>query len=56
MDHGLVERTGGTTKAETAYRWHFNSTAMLDAALYGFDDISTSIDPTRLWAARRRPN
>jgi len=37
MDHGLVERTGGTTKAETAYRWHFNSTAMLDAALYGFE-------------------
>jgi len=33
----LVERTGGTIKAETAYRWHFNSTAMLDAELYGFE-------------------
>jgi transposase InsO family protein len=35
--NGLVERTGGTIKAETVYRWHFNSTAMLDAALYGFE-------------------
>ena len=35
--NGLVERTGGTIKAETAYRWHFNSTAMLDAELYGFE-------------------
>ena len=35
--NGLVERTGGTIKAETIYRWHFDSTAMLDAALYGFE-------------------
>lgn len=35
--NGLVERIGGTIKAETVYRWHFNSTAMLDAALYGFE-------------------
>lgn len=35
--NGLVERTGGTIKAETVYRWHFDSTAMLDAALYGFE-------------------
>lgn len=34
---GLVERTGDTIKAETIYRWHFDSTAMLDAALYGFE-------------------
>ena len=35
--NGLVERTGGTIKAETVYRGHFDSTAMLDAALYGFE-------------------
>lgn len=35
--NGLVERTGGTIKAETVSRWHFESTAMLDAALYGFE-------------------
>jgi len=35
--NGLVERTGGTIKAETVYRWHFDSVAMLDTALYGFE-------------------
>lgn len=35
--NGLVERTGGTIKTETVYRWHFDSTAMLDAALDGFE-------------------
>ena len=35
--NGLVERTGGTIKAETVSRWQFDSPAMLDAALYGFE-------------------
>jgi transposase InsO family protein len=35
--NGLVERTGGTIKTETVNRWHFDSTAMLDVALYGFE-------------------
>lgn len=35
--NGLVERTGGTIKAETVSRGHVDSTAMLDAALYGFE-------------------
>ena len=33
--NGLVERTGGTTKAQTVSRQQFDSTAMLDLALYG---------------------
>lgn len=36
--NGLVEeRTGGTIKAETVYRWHFDSGGFLAAALYGFE-------------------
>jgi hypothetical protein len=35
--NGLFERTSGTSKAKTVYRWQFVSTAMLNAAVYGFD-------------------
>lgn len=35
--NGLVERTGGTIKAATVYRWHFDSGGLLTAALYGFE-------------------
>ena len=42
--------------ARSIYRWHFDSTAMLDAALYGFERYSTSIGPTKPWAAKRPPS
>ncbi len=35
--NGRVERTGGTIKAATVYRWHFDSGGLLTAALYGFE-------------------
>lgn len=59
--NGLVERTGGTIKAATVYRRHFDSTAMLDAALYGFERYfnehrpykamggHTPVQPARAW-------
>ncbi len=45
--NGLVERTGGTIKAETVYRWHFDSGAMLEAALYGFERYFNAHRPYR---------
>lgn len=30
LANGLVKRTGGTNKAERVYRWHFDSTAMIE--------------------------
>lgn len=32
--NGLVERMSGTIKAETVYRWNFDSVAMLDALFW----------------------
>jgi hypothetical protein len=31
--NGLVERMSGTIKAQTVYRWNFDSVGMLDVAL-----------------------
>ena len=38
--NGLVERARNTITAEKVYRRHFDSTAMMDAALYGFERYS----------------
>jgi transposase InsO family protein len=35
--NGLAERTGSTIKTETVYRLHFDTSAQLFAALYGFE-------------------
>ncbi len=35
--NSLVTRTGVTIKAETVSRWLFDSTAVVDAARYGFE-------------------
>lgn len=41
--NGLGERTGGTIKADTVYRWHFESPALLDAGRYGFERYFTPL-------------
>ena len=35
--NGLAERTGGTIKTETLYRFHFDTVSQLLTALYGFE-------------------
>lgn len=35
--NGLVERTGGTLKAETVYRFHFDTVSQLLQAVYAFE-------------------
>jgi len=45
--NGLVERTGGTIKAATVYRWHFDSGGLLTAALYGFEPYFNEHRPYR---------